>query len=631
MKTRKNNVTFDLNKALRTPAIRNRYQRIQREVALLQRGVKDGKHQPREVFSYILKSVAQSGWNFGFFVPMLFPEFENKRPLYLSDRPFMYAFLAYCVGLQLIQRAGRQVGKSSGLIVRTSVFTNMIPGHRVMYVAPHNEHVATYAKRFRAMERAFVYPPNLGKNKEFTNNQKFKEYANESSFTALHILTDSGPARGKTADELNFDEYQHMDPSLEPDIEQVLKSSDHPAKVYSGTSTTVDSPLEVRFQESSAGIWMMRSRRKGKWINLNDPEQVRPIIKPEGLTCPYSGQLLDPARGEFVHQFPERIAERRVGFHTPQIIVPDYVTDRVKWNQIYKDFQGYDDEKFMEEVMGIPTRVGSGELSENDIKRMCMEEYSSNDLQQMALSKKRYVDIVAGLDYGGSDNNRMSRNKKSYTVLALAGILPNKDMEVFYIERYPGSSYRDILSSIVKTLSKFSVKIVGSDYGVGFYYNEMLRDTGALPPEKHFIFHYGHAAVISEPKGEDAQGLFNRWMLNKSESLSALFGEVTKMEPTIRCFRYQEAKTYLEDLLHINRVVTERPSGRKNFLYQRNLSKSDDVAHAINFCNVLRRLINGEELMEDRVTRQKIRDRLGFDIYSKKRNIADVGGGYMSL
>jgi hypothetical protein len=97
-------------------------------------------------------------------------------------------------------------------------------------------------------------------------------------------LTDSAEARSKTADELLYDEYQLLDPDLEPDIEQTQKASSMPSTVYAGTSTTIESPLECRFQESSMGMWHIKSPDGKHWINCGDEEEILKVIKPEGPT-----------------------------------------------------------------------------------------------------------------------------------------------------------------------------------------------------------------------------------------------------------------------------------------------------------------------------------------------------------
>jgi phage terminase large subunit GpA-like protein len=96
------------------------------------------------------------------------------------------------------------------------------------------------------------------KNKDLRQNLAYKEYANGSVVEMAYVLTSAAGIRGKSTDELLFDEYQNFDPELEVEVSQTQSASEMPITIYAGTSLTTDSALEARWNESSQGSWVMK-------------------------------------------------------------------------------------------------------------------------------------------------------------------------------------------------------------------------------------------------------------------------------------------------------------------------------------------------------------------------------------
>lgn len=397
---------------------------------------------------------------------------------------------------------------------------------------------------------------------------------------------------------------QLLDPDFLPDIEQCQKASRMPTTIYAGTSTTTDSLLETKFLESSQAAWLIRapgyhSNSVGQgWLNCSDKEDILKAIQPQGLTNPASGKVIDVTDGRFVHQIQSNFEQGYLGFHIPQIIIPDYANIPQKWMEIWNAFQSYDIKKFLQEILGIPTEEGMREITTQDLKNMCVLPETPETLRQIAGSQNhRYKYTVSGCDWGGSDYNPATKTKVSYTVHVILGICWDGSIEILHIRQYSGMDYRSISNQICDDHKAYNCVGIASDFGVGAAYNMLLRENPIIRPERHFIFGYvgPQSALIKAPSS--GPGWFNQYSLNRTESITSLYQAIKSRR--IRCYAWELAQERLSELLNLYRVPTETVGGNSGFRYQRHGSKADDTLHAINFAFCLARIILNEPILED--------------------------------
>ena len=476
-----------------------------------------------------------------------------------------------------------------------------------------------------------MYPVN---EREFKQNMYYREWPGGGVTELMHILTDSGPARGKTADENIFDEYQLFEMELEPDILQSLRISKYKTRIYAGTSTVLDSPLEQRFLAGSQGMWHAKCE-SGHWTNFNDKEIVPRMIHPRGLVCPHCEKkgvvsLLNPENGFYIHAFKDRLEAGYPSLHIPQVIVPDFVLDPVEWSTIYTDFMDYGEAKFMQEVMGIPVEEGMRELTMQDLLDLCSRGLETEDFNaRIALAKSgKYQWIVSGCDWGGSDYLPELKTKLSYTVHAIIGIDNLGNFDILHFKHYASMNYEEIAHDIVQHHRMFRGDFIASDFGAGQAYNMLLRKE--LPPQRHIVFAYTaqNNRVIARPP----HGMFNQLSLSKTESLSSLFIMLkNRRQKRIRCYSWEAAKYYLLQFLNLYRVPTDSDAGGSKFRYIRHGSKADDALHALNFAVSLGRLVIGEPIVDDPSLRRELMKALGQDVSAGGAAILGypIGGGYV--
>jgi hypothetical protein len=611
-------IYLDIHEELQTcsPFARSLEDKIQR-IESLEHAVGKYPHMQADLGKAIIDILRTCDYNAGLLVPFYFPKYPKEKPLSLFDRPYSFAIFNFQIGGFTVIRASRQIGKSTTIGAREKILCDIIPGFRSLYIAPHQENVDTYANRLREMERAFRFPTS---HPHYRQNLCYKEFTNGSVMELIRILSNANDARGKTADSLVFDEYQHFDDSLMPEVVQTQKASDMPSTIFAGTSLTVDTALEARWLQSSQGTWHLRCGC-GNEIDCGNAESIIPCIQPEGLTCAECSRIMDVTRGHFVHQYPELLKAGWIGLHVPQIIIPEYANNLRKWSEIYEAFTNFELKKFLEEILGIATEEGAREVTVENLQAMCCLPDSMQVLQDRA-SKHHYKWVVSGCDWGGSDYIPTFQQKISTTVHVMLGVREDGDIDIIHFRRYTGMGYREIANHIVADHVRFGGGPIATDFGVGAAYNMLLREHPKIVADRHLIFNYvGPTSALLAPPAKE--GWFNQYSLNRTESITSLYEAVkrtrkyevnsdgkkvvkTSANPRIRCYAWEQASPFLMDFLNLVRAPTESALGVTSFKYRRHGSKPDDALHAVNFAYALARVLLGEPIVEDRGLKQRL-------------------------
>lgn len=535
-------------------------------------------------------------YNFGFLTPYFFPRYPKDQPLSLTDRPYSFSMFGFQIGGSTTLRASRQIGKSTSLAARQLMFSHVLSGFRSLYITPYTEQLKTYADRLQEMQRAFRF---ANRQKTYRQNLYYKEYPNGAMIKLAYALTSAASLRGNSADELLFDEYQNFDISLEDEILEIQKASTMPVRVFAGTSLTTDTALEAKYQLSSQGVWMIRCGC-GKWLNTGDREVALQLVQPDGVTCPKCSRLVDVRSGHYVHTFQDKLASNDIGFHIPQIIIPYFTEDMVRWSEIYrKKIAGGNINKFLEEVLGIPTEEGAREITQQMLRDMCVLKKSE---VQAKAKRGEYLTIVSGCDWGGSDYLPEARTKVSYTVHVMLGVNHDYTIDIIHFQHYAGMDYDSIADDIAANHQALNGEALASDFGVGQVYNTKLRER-LQNVHKHLIFGYvgPSSPAVSEPAGPH---MLNQYSLNRTESITTLYEAIKNLR--IRCYEWDMAERYLMEFLNLFRAPNESAAGVTSFTYRRHGSKADDSLHAVNFSYVLARLILGEPIINDRALRDRI-------------------------
>lgn len=524
-------------------------------------------------------------------VPHFFPNYPKESPLNFADYPFAFQlFNVQFEGFMCIV-GSRQIAKSTTFAVRQLLNSQLFVGFTSLYIVPRLQQRVTYANRLQEVHRAATFYSN---DHRYRQNLNYKEFPNKSVIELAYVLSSDANVRSKSAMEILIDEAAEFDSDLELGVFQAQAATHTPITIYAGTSTTTDSFLAHKDSISSGGEWVMKCPVGHYNIPTMD-HGVMEMIQPDGPSCSKCQRLLDVRNGRFYHADQNAFAMGRRGFHIPQLIVPAVVNNPARWAKIYNLKVTGNFRKFQQDVLGIATEEGEREITRKHLMEICTLGSNLTRLHENAANRK-YMFVVSGCDWGGSDYNQALHIKKSTTVHCMMGITGTGQFEIIHFQRYEGMNYDDITDDIVGNHIKLKGDAISSDFGVGAVYNSRIRLK--IPQECHLIFGYvgPMSALISEPKGDH---IYNQWSLNKTESISFVYDAIRQKR--IRCYSWEKAEAYLTDCLNMFRAPgeTKGESGATTFLYHAHPSKPNDALQAMNYCYTIGKILLGEPMFAD--------------------------------
>ncbi len=561
----------------------------------------------------LMEFIKYCHFNLVFLTPTFWPRYPKDEPLSFADYPFAFQMFEFQVGGFLVFRGSRQITKSTSFCCRQQLNSRFIPGYKTLYIVPMNQQLQTYQNKMREIEHAMV-GFNKKRDPDLRKNLGYKEFPNGSSIEMAYVLSSASAVRGKSADELLYDEAQNFDSDLEIEVAQIQSASPLPVTIYAGTSLDTNTMLEKKWNESSQGLWHIKC--PSGHYNVPLPEfGVMDMIQADGPRCHKNTckQPLDVKNGRFIHLHPNLVTKGQRGFHIPQIIVPAVVNNPMRWAEIYKNkvrFGG--SRKFLQEILGIAVEEGEREITQKNLKDICV---LGNDLQRLFIKAAQggYDYVISGCDWGGSDYIPALHIKVSTTVHVILGVTPDGKLDIVHIRRYHGMGYDDIVGDILKNHIAFRGTAIASDFGVGAVYNSKIREKVA--PEKHVIFGYvgPNSDLIAEPKG---MHIYNQYSLNKTESISLTYDAVRTGR--IRCFDWQYSSEYLTDFLNLFRAPGEKSvsgqgSGAATFIYRAHASKPNDTLMAVNYAHMLAKVYLGEPMFADMSVKTRLENTLRSD------------------
>jgi hypothetical protein len=564
-------------------------------------------------------------FNLVFLTPHFWPRYPKDEPLNFADFPFAFQMFEFQMGGFTVFRGSRQITKSTSFCCRQQLNARFLPGFKSLYLAPRNQQLETYQNKMREIEHAMA-GFNKRRDPDLRKNLGYKEFLNGSTIEMVYVLTTASPVRGKSADELLYDETQDFDPDLEIEVAEIQSASPFPVTIYAGTSLDTNTMLEKKWTDSSQGLWLMKCEHCNHQ-NIPLPEhKVLDMIQPSGPACVKCGRPINVRDGRYVHSYPHLVGAGRKGFHIPQIIVPAVVNNPIRWARIYENKVKHGgSRKFLQEILGIAVEEGEREITTKNLRDICILGRDIEALQRKA-RENRYDYVISGADWGGSDYIPAQHIKISTTVHVIMGITSDGKFDILHIRRYSGMNYDDIVGDMMRNHESMRGKFMASDFGVGAVYNSKIREK--IPPEKHLIFAYvGPASdLVAEPKGAH---IYNQWSLNKTESISLTYEAVR--QGRIRCFAWEYAEEYLSDFLNLFRAPGERSSsgqgsGATTFIYRSHPSKPNDTLMAVNYAYMLGKILLGEPMFADLSVKLRLEQLLRSDMNYIHSGLGAISG-----
>lgn len=494
--------------------------------------------------------------------PFNLADYPQFRPLY-DEHAFVPEMVLLC---------GRQVTKSSNASTSSTLNMLSIPSFKVLYVAPLREQAVFYGNEYlrdrietSPVLRAFQDVRNFENPTPVTRAVMQRGFANGSVQTLTYAKTSADRARGKPADQIDFDELQDQQLDNLSIIKQSLTNSRYGLARYYGTAKTRDNTIQYYFDRSSRGEWLVRCRNNHDNIPTLDNNVLR-MIGPNGPICHKCETPLDVTNGFFEHADKGKLSTF-VGLHIPQIFLPAIANDPVRWRRLFREAARQDLTRTIQEILGISYNIGARELDQSHIDAASVLP-SVVDLRKQL---HRYVMIVGGIDWGIAEVT-------SFTVHTILGFLPDGTAHVLWAKRYQAMNVEDMLKDIASAHSIYHCQLLAADIGVGHAQNRLLRSMYGIEmvqmnytAQRRFMV---FRPLLDEP----------RWMLDKLTSLKLMFSAIRNGH--ILFPKRPELDKFCSDLLSPYEDITVT-NGVEHRKLLRNPAVPDDFAHAINFAYVV--------------------------------------------
>jgi hypothetical protein len=484
-----------------------------------------------------------------------------SRFLYLDGEPMSFAGRPYLPAIygadrgNLVVCASRQVEKSTYLANTILHAACANPAAKILFVAPRLEQVRTFShdrlhpllKDSPMIERALLGP---GHRLRVTD----MDFSNGARVYLRPAFSSADACRGLSANLLLVDEVQDVAAGDLPVLQETLSHATNPRTILTGTPKLVDNHLEAMFARSTANRWTIPCRNCGAGVTIDER-----CLGPTGLICPACQSDLDVKEGTWVAQNPH--SKWGQGFSISHPMVPWFQS---KYPEILERQRSYDQVQFRNEVLGLPSALGDHVVTRPELEACCGTSPMLQHGDYEGLGRR--IPLYAGIDWGGGANSR--------TILVIGRMHQNFVFEILQIVALPVREDPDaVLESIANCCNYYQVSVIAADgNGNGHVYNRLLWQK--VQPRGGFYTIY-YSGNEQEPT---ADGVLNRWTVNRSRSIGALFGRVKRKSLIFPCRKY--ADIYLDEFACEFAVYDDE---QRMIKYDHPPSQFDDTLHATNY------------------------------------------------
>jgi len=472
-------------------------------------------------------------------------------------------------------KCGRQVEKSTLLGNKLLSYCCITQALNALYVSPTNQQTKVFSQdRLKEPIETSEYLKTWTTTK-LSDNVFLKKFINRSQITLRYCYMSADRVRGIPADVICIDEIQDILTDSIPIIEECASHSIFKLFMYSGTPKSLDNPLEWYWAEySTQNEWAVPCHRHA----ISTPKGMSKVywnilgennVGAESLVCDRCEKPINAMddQSQWVSMNPNvvnLVPKPYEGFRIPQIMVP-----WVGWDEILQKQTTYSRPKFHNEVLGLSYDSGTRPLTRQDLIDNCD---SGIHLAPAFLRKMRshiggHAPVFAGLDWGTGEN--------TYTVLSLGAYLQDR-FTIFKLKRFEGreSEPEIMIDLISKEIDYWGIKIVGADYGGGFWPNDaLIRKFGWRRIAK-----YQYSTPNAKVKWEDG---LKRFLVNRTEVMSDIFNAI-KRRDVFRFPAWEEFQSpFGSDMLNIFSEYSEQ---RRENVYKKSPSVTDDSFHSVLLC-----------------------------------------------
>lgn len=477
---------------------------------------------------------------------------------------------------EVLFMTSRQTEKSTTLGNKLIALCGMNWYQNVMFVTPSASQTKVFSSariddivEISPMVKALTH-------KSLTWNILEKEFLTQSKIYLRYAFLNADRIRGISVSSIFYDEVQDLLKDVLPVIRESASRFRNALHVYSGTPKSFDNSIEnIWSKQSTMSEWVVPCEHHIPihWVVLG-PKNIGKV----GPICERCGNGLNPEHplSRWVAMNPGATVE---GYRICRLMVPWYFKPDFNdknpykaWNSILHTMETYPTAQFMNEVMALSYDSGTKPITRMEVARACDETNTYlMDEDQVAVLGKTH-NLYAGLDWGTGAN--------AYSVITIGGYVRNdSSFQIVFTKRFDGvlTDPEPQMREILRLINKFSIKLIGSDYGMGFVQNKKL--TSIYGPKRVHQFQY---AAKSTKKITFKAALY-RSIIFRTVVMADIFSALKTGK--IRLPAYDVFKVpYAEDILSIHAEYSET---LRMIKYDKPRSIPDDTFHAILYCMVV--------------------------------------------
>lgn len=398
-----------------------------------------------------------------------------------------------------------------------------------------------------------------------------------SSIVMRYAYLSAARILGLSADMVMIDELQDILPEHIPLIEQATFHSDYKLYRYSGTARTEENTINTYWEQYSTKCeWVVPCRRHGtpktggSWHwNVLTAKNIGDTC----VICDKCGKPIDPADpdAQWASLQPAKGREDRIaweGYRVPQLMLP-FMKRARDWKDMKRKQREYPINRFYNEVLAISYSSGVQPITKKELKAISNNELKLADFEKwMKLTNGH---LYAGIDWGEGTGY-------SFTVLVVGGYIPpSNKFKIMWMYRFIGEETDPTiyLPMIIEFLREQGVQHIGTDYGGGFFPNNILQKEfgGRRVHQYQYVPRQRTGKVVFNEK-------MNRYIVSRSEVIADL---LTAMKTgLIELPNWDDIDPeYSQDLTALRQVYNYK---LRYMQYEKAGARSDDFFHAILYC-----------------------------------------------
>ena len=401
--------------------------------------------------------------------------------------------------------------------------------------------------------------------KSSINNAKMIKLSNGSTLHLEHVGSSADSARGSSAPNIIVDEVQDIPrENLDVIMESAASFPKDSRYRFTGTCKDDRNLMYQLFLDTCQYEWIIPCAS----CNKDNPPISMEHIDPEReyLFCSHCKEPIDSLKGRWVAQNPKC---KRAGYRIPRLIDPNTVW-RNSADGILDKYETYSRNKFLNEVMAMPSIQGEALITLQELESFC-EDRPMISPDNVPMEEIRGQAIIAAIDWAYN----IQLEAVAHTIISIAKV-ENDHIRMLYMRRFSGPHYEGVkgpdlvIEEIHGLVTAFGVDWVFADHRIGNKENTRLKQRiGKRMVEVEYSPGSHSVTWKRETK---------RYSIPKTESLDRLFNQLRAGRFTFP--NVDESTEFLTDILnvytHYNDDFTRRT-------YKKRGGASDDFLDLCNY------------------------------------------------